>query len=213
MSVLQYAVEVLKVKHIIVLGHFGCGGVRAAMENTYHGLIDKWLRNIKDVIRLHKDELDTVIDEDEKFRLLVELNIKEQVLNLCKTSIIQKQWAQGNYFPMVHGLVYDLSSGYLKDLKIASQDWEAIESIYKIDFPPNFVKHHKSSPSTSTPSNTTPSESNRQVRTFKDILDETDSDTDTVSTSDESDKADDEDDEIETIYTTLQKTNLQDNKQ
>ncbi len=135
MSVLQYAVEVLQVKHVIVLGHYCCGGIKAAMDHSYHGLIDKWLRNIKDVIRLHKEELDAVTEEEAKLRLLVELNIKEQVLNLCKTSIIQKQWANGNCFPMVHGLVYDIRSGYLKDLKISSKEWASIESIYHIDFP------------------------------------------------------------------------------
>lgn len=113
LSVLQYAVEVLKVEHVIVCGHFGCGGVAAAMGDTQFGLIDNWLRNIKDVIRLHYDELNAITDEKEKFNKLVELNVKEQVLNLSKTSIIQNAWSSGQKMELF-GLVYDIAEGHLK---------------------------------------------------------------------------------------------------
>jgi carbonic anhydrase len=112
LSVLQYAVEVLNVKHVIVMGHYGCGGVRASMEHTYQGTIDNWIRNIRDVQRLHKDKLDAITDFDEKFRLLVELNVIEQSLNLCKTSVVQKAWKKGINL-QIHGWVYDLATGKL----------------------------------------------------------------------------------------------------
>ncbi len=134
MSVLQYAVEVLKVKHVIVMGHYNCGGVKASMEGTHHGLIDKWLRNIKDVQRLHWESLKAVEDKEERFRLLVRLNVQEQTLNLCKTSIIQRAWAQGHNVH-VHGWVYDLRTGYIKDLMIEERAWEQIKPIYQLHFP------------------------------------------------------------------------------
>jgi carbonic anhydrase len=105
MAVLQYAVEVLRVKHVIVMGHYGCGGVVAAMSNKTHGLIDKWLRNIKDVIRLHRHELQAIPDADLRCRRLVELNVQEQVYNIYKTSILQQAWAEGDKV-RVHGWVY-----------------------------------------------------------------------------------------------------------
>ena len=134
MSVLQYAVEVLKVKHVIVLGHYNCGGVRASMEQTHHGLIDKWLRNIKDVQRLHSDKLNAVKDVDEKFKLLVKLNVQEQTLNLCKSSVIQRAWARGENVH-VHGWIYDLHDGFIKDLKIEEKLWHDIAPIYQLTFP------------------------------------------------------------------------------
>jgi len=134
MSVLQYAVEVLKVKHVIVLGHYNCGGVRAAMDSTYHGLIDKWLRNIKDIQRLHHEKLQAVKDVEERFKLLVRLNVQEQTLNLCKSSIIQKAWARGQNVH-VHGWVYDLQEGLMKDLKIEEKLWREIAPIYGLIFP------------------------------------------------------------------------------
>jgi carbonic anhydrase len=115
LSVLQYAVEVLKVKHIIVCGHYGCGGVKAALTRHSFGLINKWLRNIKDVYRFHQEEIDSLPTEDEKVNKLIELNVKEQVLNLAKTSIVQKAWMKDNA-PHIHGWVYDLHDGIIKPL-------------------------------------------------------------------------------------------------
>ena len=112
LSVLSYAVEVLKVKHIIVCGHYGCGGVLAAMGNKQIGLIDNWLRHIKDVYRLHERELDNIEDENDRLCRFVELNVIEQVTNLSKVSFIQEEWAQGEY-PYIHGWVYDLKDGLI----------------------------------------------------------------------------------------------------
>ncbi len=114
LSVIQFAVEVLKIKHIIVCGHYGCGGIEAAMENKEHGLIDNWLGHIKDVSRLHAEEL-TGLDWDEKFDLLCELNVKEQVVNVCNTTVVQKAWKIGAELS-VHGWIYNIENGILKDL-------------------------------------------------------------------------------------------------
>ena len=133
LSVVQYSVEVLNVKHIIVCGHYGCGGIREAMNNRSNGLIDKWLRNIKDVIRLHRDELDHIHDDDQRYRRLVELNVKEQVINLMKTSFIQKNKAQYG-FPEIHGWVYDISNGKIIDLKVdIDKEFPEYHDIYEID--------------------------------------------------------------------------------
>lgn len=113
LSVLQYAVEVLKVKHIIVCGHYGCGGVRAALSRQSLGIINKWLRNIKDVYRYHQQEVDACVSEEDKVNKLIELNVREQVYNLAKTSIIQKAWKKFNA-PHIHGWVYDLHDGLLR---------------------------------------------------------------------------------------------------
>jgi carbonic anhydrase len=112
LSVLQYAVEVLKVKHIIVCGHYGCGGVKAAFTNHSLGLIDKWLRNIKDVYRIHQDEINHIEGEEKKINRLVELNVQEQVMNLAKTSIIQNAWKHQQQ-PHLHGWVYGLDNGII----------------------------------------------------------------------------------------------------
>ncbi|RHX77620.1 SulP family inorganic anion transporter [Leptospira yasudae] len=117
MSVLQYSVEVLKVKHIVVCGHYGCGGVKAAIDGKYHGLIDAWLRNIKQVYRINRKELSAILDENEKHERLVELNVREQVYNLCMTTIVQNAWAQGNDLQL-HGWVYDIKEGKILDLHI-----------------------------------------------------------------------------------------------
>ena len=114
LSVLQYAVEVLKVKHVIVCGHYGCGGVKAAMGNHSFGIINKWLRNIKDVYRFNREEMEGLA-EDEKVNKLIELNVKEQVMNLAKTSIIQHSWKENNY-PHLHGWVYGLDNGLIKPI-------------------------------------------------------------------------------------------------
>lgn len=113
LSVLQYAVEQLKVKHVIVCGHYGCGGVKAALTNRSFGILDSWLRNIKDVYRLHKAEVDALPTEQERVDRMVELNVVEQVMDLSKTNIIQKAWGQRNA-PHLHGWVYRLSDGIIK---------------------------------------------------------------------------------------------------
>jgi len=114
LSVIQYAVEVLKVKHIIVCGHYGCGGIKAALEKQEHGLIDNWLYHIKDVKRYHASELAN-LSFAEKFDRLCELNVREQVSNVCKTTIVQKAWTQGVELS-VHGWIYNIENGILKDL-------------------------------------------------------------------------------------------------
>lgn len=113
LSVLDYAVNHLKVKHVIVCGHYGCGGVKAAMTQHDLGIINKWLRNIKDVYRYHRDEIDAIPDSDARADRLVELNTKEQVMNLAKTSIIQRAW-KNHQRPHLHGWVYGLKDGLLK---------------------------------------------------------------------------------------------------
>lgn len=132
LSVLDYSINVLGVKHVMVVGHYGCGGVKAAMGNKQVGLIDNWLRNIKDVYRLHENELNDIEDEGERFDRLVELNVQEQVYNLTKTSIIQNAWANGQSL-IVHGVIYDVKTGELKDLNISSGDLSKIQSVYKFD--------------------------------------------------------------------------------
>jgi carbonic anhydrase len=117
LSVIHFAVEVLKVKHIIVCGHYGCGGVHAAMEDTDHGLIDNWLCHVKDVRRLNADMLDGLAD-NEKIDLLCELNVREQVNNVCSTTVVQKAWAHGQELS-VHGWIYNIENGLLKDLGTA----------------------------------------------------------------------------------------------
>ena len=112
LSVLEYAVNQLKVKHVIVCGHYGCGGVKAAMTKHNFGIINKWLRHIKDVYRFHRDEINEINDEEKRTDRLVELNVKEQVLNLAKTSIIQKAW-QYEERPTLHGWVYGLKNGII----------------------------------------------------------------------------------------------------
>ena len=114
LSVIHYAVEVLRVKHIIVCGHYGCGGVMAAMEDQDHGLIDNWLRHIRDVDRFNCENLEG-LSKHERIDALCELNVKEQVTNVCKTPVVQKAWKEGQALS-VHGWIYDISNGLLKDL-------------------------------------------------------------------------------------------------
>ena len=118
LSVLQYAVEVLGVQDILVCGHYGCGGVAAAASNKQYGLIDNWLVNIRDVVRLHETELLRIPEEGQRLRRLVELNVMEQVRNLAKTNIIQNAM-RGDNPPRLHGLVYDIADGVLKDLQVS----------------------------------------------------------------------------------------------
>jgi carbonic anhydrase len=132
LSVLDYAVNVLKVKHVIVTGHYGCGGVIAAMSNHEFGLIDNWLRHIKDVYRLHAEELDAIENEQERTNRLVELNVIENVYNLCKTSIVQNAWKQGQQLA-VHGWVYSISTGKIKDMKVSTSDNANLGDVFKFE--------------------------------------------------------------------------------
>ena len=127
LSVIQYAVEVLKVKHIIVCGHYGCGGIKAALENQEHGLIDNWLRHIKDIYRFHVDKLAELTD-DEKFDRLCELNVVEQVKNICNTTIVQNAWKR-NAELSVHGWIYNLSNGILKDMGTCITAGDELEDV------------------------------------------------------------------------------------
>ena len=131
LSVIQYAVEVLKVKHIIVCGHYGCGGIQAAMENKEHGLIDNWLRHIKDIYRYHQAEIDSLKNEKDKFNLLCELNVAEQVANICHTTIVQSAWKSGQKLA-VHGWIYSLEDGVLKDLNVCVTNSDEISQTHRI---------------------------------------------------------------------------------
>ncbi len=133
LSVLDYAVQVLHVKHVIVCGHYHCGGIRAALGNNHYGLIDNWLRNIKDVYRLHQQELDAIKDADQREDRLTELNVIESVFNVCKTSTVQNAWNQGKSLH-VHGWVYDVAKGHIKDLGVNVRDNSDLGDIYKFDF-------------------------------------------------------------------------------
>jgi carbonic anhydrase len=132
MSVINYAVRHLNVKHIIVCGHYGCGGVKAAMTPKDLGLLNPWLRNIRDVYRLHKDELDAIPDQEKRYNRLVELNVIEQCRNVIKTAAIQQSFAQ-NKFPIVHGWVFNFHDGLLTDLKIDFKaELEEVQKIYNL---------------------------------------------------------------------------------
>lgn len=132
LSVLQYAVEVLQVKHILVVGHYQCGGVRASMGHQDIGLINKWLHNIKDVYDKHSAELEAISDEQPRFDRLVELNVLEQVSHLAETSIVQKAWHKGQELHL-HGWVYGMSDGILKTLVHMPPGTE-VKGIYKYNF-------------------------------------------------------------------------------
>lgn len=131
MSVLQYAVEVLDVKHVIVTGHYGCGGVKAAMGDVSYGLVDHWLGNIRNVARWNKRELDAIDDEKARFDRLVELNVLEQIYHLSETPIIQAAWAKGRR-PLLHGLVYDIQTGLLKELVVGVDSNEAAAELGRL---------------------------------------------------------------------------------
>ncbi|WP_304234707.1 carbonic anhydrase [Jiulongibacter sediminis] len=133
LAVLQYAVEHLHVKHIMVVGHYGCGGVKAAMSNAELGLINKWVRNIKDVYVDHKKELEAISNEDDRFDRLVELNVVQQVKHLAETSIVQKAWKKGDY-PHLHGWVLELKTGTIKKIyEIEAGELDEIDPIYRFD--------------------------------------------------------------------------------
>jgi carbonic anhydrase len=129
LSVLQYAVEVLKVKHVIVCGHYGCGGVEAAMTNDDRGLVNNWLRNIKEVYFKHKKELESIPDLTDRKNRLVELNVIEQVYNLAETSIIQKAWK--NHDVQIHGWVYNLQTGLINELSTLVDDPADLDPIFR----------------------------------------------------------------------------------
>src|SRR3712207_1309209 len=129
LSVIQYAVEVLQVKHIIVCGHYGCGGVLAAMGNKRHGLIDNWLRHIQDVAQKHAAQLSEMTDTQQKFQRLCELNVIEQVSNVCQTTVVENAWEQGQDLT-VHGWVYGLHNGLLHDLNICVTSKEELRTDY-----------------------------------------------------------------------------------
>jgi carbonic anhydrase len=131
LSVLQYAVEVLKIKHVIVCGHYGCGGIRAAMSQHHFGIINHWLKNIKDVYRMHRTEIDVLPTEDMRANKLTDLNVTEQIFNLAKTSIIQKAWKENNR-PHLHGWVYGLSDGIIKPV-CEMEPGTHIDSLYEYD--------------------------------------------------------------------------------
>jgi len=131
LSVLDYAVTVLKVKHVIVCGHYGCGGVASAVENISYGFVDSWLRNIKEIYEKYSVELEAIEDKKERIDRLVELNVIEQVRNLAKTKIVQKAWLEGSL--KIHGWVYGLENGIIKDLDIQHDEVEHIDKIYRYD--------------------------------------------------------------------------------
>lgn len=133
LSVLDYAVNALKVKHVIVCGHYGCGGIKAAMGNQHIGVIDNWIRHIKDVYRFHHKELDSIDDEDKKFDRFVELNVKEQVYDLAKTSIVQSAWDNKQEL-YIHGWVYDIGTGLVKDLGINFNENDELDDVYQLSF-------------------------------------------------------------------------------
>jgi carbonic anhydrase len=131
LSVLEYAVKYLGVKHIIVCGHYGCGGVNAAMTNKRHGYVDNWLRNIKDVYNKNSSELEGIKDLDKRADRLTELNVIEQVRNLAKTTVVQEAWKIRELH--LHGWVYGINSGLVTDLKVIHDTKEDIEDIYRLD--------------------------------------------------------------------------------
>ena len=134
LSVLEYAVHVLKVKDIILCGHYGCGGVAAALEHREHGLVDNWLRGIKDTYRLNRDSFAQISDEKEELDLLCELNVVQQVRNVCYTPIVQNAWLKGQKLS-VHGVIYGIENGILKDLDVTTRSINELDSIYQIKSP------------------------------------------------------------------------------
>lgn len=133
LSVLDYAVNVLKVEHVIVCGHYGCGGIKAAMGNQSIGLIDNWIRHIKNIYRLHKKVLDAIEDEHERFDRFVELNVVEQVFDLAKTSIVQGAWKNDQKLQL-HGWAYGVGSGIIKDLNVNVSSETQLDEVYQLNF-------------------------------------------------------------------------------
>lgn len=133
LSVLDYAVNVLKVRYVIVCGHYGCGGVAAALSNKQFGLIDNWLRHIKDVYRLHAEELDSIADGETKTDRLVELNVIEGVYNLSKTSIVQNAWKEGAELSL-HGWTYSLNNGLITDLEVSCTSMGHLPEVFNLEY-------------------------------------------------------------------------------
>jgi len=134
-AVIQYAVEFLEVKHIIVCGHYGCGGVKAALHPSDMGQLNSWLQTLRDVYRIHQDELDKMDDPKQKFDRLVELNVIEQCVNIAKIDHVQRKW-NATGFPQIHAWVYDLHNGLLKELDIKLAEYfSSIRSIYDLKIP------------------------------------------------------------------------------
>ncbi|MBI1255983.1 MAG: carbonate dehydratase [Chloroflexi bacterium] len=131
LSVIQYAVEVLKVKHIIVCGHYGCGGVAAAMQTREFGLIDNWLRHLKDIYLKHEDDLDIISDDRQRFDHFCEINVVEQVYHVCQTTIVQGAWRRGQELA-VHGWIYGLHDGLLQDLNLTVSSADEIDALYRM---------------------------------------------------------------------------------
>ncbi|RJE25281.1 carbonic anhydrase [Aspergillus sclerotialis] len=132
MSVINYAVRHLHVKHIVVCGHYNCGGVKASLTPTDLGILNPWLRNIRDVYRLHEAELDKITNDEERFNRLVELNVIESCRNVIKTAAVQQSYQDNNY-PIVHGWVFDLKDGHLKDLHVDFEEMlRGIKKIYNL---------------------------------------------------------------------------------
>jgi carbonic anhydrase len=146
MSVIDYAVRMLNVKHIVVCGHYGCGGIKAAMTPQDLGILNPWLRNIRDVYRLHHTELDAIQNERARYDRLVELNVQEQCVNVIKHAIVQQRYAQQGW-PVVHGWVFDMGTGRLKDLEIDfPMLLQEIQAIYNLTDQPLFAAKGKTSP-------------------------------------------------------------------
>ncbi len=132
LSVIQYAVEVLEVEHIIVCGHYGCGGVKTALGGSQFGLIDNWLRHIKDVYQANQSRLEAIVDEKERLNLLCEINVAQQVANVCHTTIVQNAWQKGQQL-YVHGWAYSLDDGLLRDLGLCIGGAEDLPQAYRMD--------------------------------------------------------------------------------
>ena len=134
MSVVDYAVNHLKIKHVVVCGHYGCGGIKAAMSNEdFNQVLNMWLRNIKDIYRIHRKELENIPDEEKRVNRMVELNVKEQVFDLAKTSIVQNAW-KNNQELYLHGWVYGLNSGYVTDLNVNISSDKDLDDVYQLKF-------------------------------------------------------------------------------
>ncbi len=140
-AVIQYAVEVLKVKHVIVCGHYGCGGVRAAMEHQSFGMIDNWLRHIKDIYNMHREEIEQLDSRQQQIDKMCELNVFVQAQNVCHTPFVQRAWKNGQSLS-VHGWIYSLSDGILKNLDICISSSEQTPSIFKINPQPAEPQHN-----------------------------------------------------------------------
>lgn len=131
LSVIQYAVDVLKVKHIIVCGHYGCGGVQAAMQNRSFGIVDYWLRHLKDLYQKHHQALKQIADREQRWDRMCELNVVEQVFNVCHTNIVQSAWGRGQELS-IHGWIYSIKDGLLRDLGVTFESTDGISKLYQM---------------------------------------------------------------------------------